>query len=124
MRQIDRSPRRPTRSVRYDSLSAFYRADSRRVHSRERDVGLWWREDAQDPLHRAAWVTVADGERLEQVLDGWRERCGEPRSLSWLRRRAARPSGRARGAQAELAASLVGAGNTAGRRRLAGVRTT
>ncbi len=147
MRQTDRSPRRPTRSVRYDSLSAFYRADSRRVHSRERDVGLWWREHAQGPLHRAAWVsdtgelylvrlgpveqgggsveilaTVADGERLEQVLDGWRERCGEPRSLSWLRRRAARLSGRARAAQAELAASLAGAGNTAGRRRLADVR--
>ena len=43
--------------MRYDSLSAFYRADPARVHSRERDVGLWWREDAQDPLHRAAWVS-------------------------------------------------------------------
>lgn len=99
---------------RYRSLASFYTADERRIHSRERDVGLWWREQAEGPLHRAAWVsdtgelylvrlgpvadgggrvevlaTVEDGERLERVLDGWRERCGEPRSLSWLRERAA-----------------------------------
>jgi hypothetical protein len=105
------------------------------VRSRERDVGLWWREDARGPLHRAAWVsdtgelylvrlgpverggggveilaTVADGEQLERVLQGWRERCGEPRSLSWLRERAARMGGRARAAQSELVAALAGAG--------------
>lgn len=129
-----RAPRR-TRSQRYDSLTAFYEADSRRVDSRERDIGLWWREEANDPLHRAAWVsdtgelylvrlgpveqgggsveilaTVADGEQLERVLEGWRERCGKPRSLSWLRARAARMGGRARAAQGELAAALTGAG--------------
>jgi hypothetical protein len=135
MRETDRSQRRGARSKRYGSLADFYRADPRRVQSRERDVGLWWREDVHGPLHRAAWVsdtgelylvrlgpaeqgggqvevlaTVAERERLESVLEGWRERCGEPRSLTWLRERAADLGDRARAAQAELAASLVGAG--------------
>jgi hypothetical protein len=99
---------------RYDSLAHFYNADERRVRSRELDVGLWWREDADGPLHRAAWVNdtgelylvrlgpadvggglvevlarVDDRALLDSVLDGWRERCGEPRSLEWLRERAA-----------------------------------
>jgi hypothetical protein len=77
-------------------------------------VGLWWRQDADGPLHRAAWVhdtgelylvrlgpaaegggsvellgKVEDRERMETALDGWRECCGEPGSLSWLRERAA-----------------------------------
>jgi hypothetical protein len=135
MSQTNRRQRRRRRVARYDSLTDFYRADSRRVDSRERDVGLWWRESAEDPLHRAAWVndtgelylvrlgpvqdgggkveilaTVADSEQLEQILQGWREHCGEPRSLSWLRERAACVGGRARTAQAELGAALVGAG--------------
>jgi hypothetical protein len=135
MRQTDRSLRRSARAKRYGSLTGFYRADARRVQSRECDVGLWWREDAHGPLHRAAWVsdtgelylvrlgpaeqgggqvevlaTVAERERLESVLEGWREHCGEPRSLAWLRQRSARLGGRARAAQAELAASLAGAG--------------
>jgi hypothetical protein len=138
MRQTDRKPRRRARlerGARYASLTDFYRADARRVQSRERDVGLWWREGANDPLHRAAWVsdtgelylvrlgpveqgggrveilaTLADGEQLERVLEGWRKRCGEPRSLSWLRARAQRIGGRARAAQAELAGAVAGAG--------------
>jgi hypothetical protein len=135
MRHTDRSQRRGTRSKRYGSLADFYRADPRRVQSRECDVGLWWRDDLHGPLHRAAWVsdtgelylvclgpaeqggdkvevlaTVSERERLESVLEGWRERCGEPRSLPWLRERAARLGSRTRAAQAELAASLVGAG--------------
>ena len=134
MRQTIRSPRRGARPERYSSLTGFYAADSRRVRSRECDVGLWWREDAHGPLHRAAWVidtgelylvrlgpsdegggqvevlaTVAERERLESELAGWRERCGEPRSLAWLRARAARLGGRARTARAQLAASLAGA---------------
>jgi hypothetical protein len=36
---------------------------------------------------------IAERERLERVLLGWRERCGTPRSLAWLRTRAARGSG-------------------------------
>jgi hypothetical protein len=141
MRQTDRRPRPRRRSripaspQRYDSLTAFYRADERRVHSRERDVGLWWREQADGPLHRAAWVsdtgelylvrlgpveqgggrveilaTVADGEQLERLLEGWRERCGEPRSLSWLRERARHVGGRARAAHAHVGGALAGAG--------------
>ena len=42
---------------RYRSLASFYAADRRRIDSRELDVGLWWREDADGPLHRAAWVS-------------------------------------------------------------------
>jgi len=109
MGQVD-----PAGEQRYRSLASFYTADARRIHSRERDVGLWWRDDADGPLHRAAWIgdtgelylarlgpaadgggtvevlaTVDDLERLERVLDGWRERCGEPHSLDWLRERAA-----------------------------------
>jgi hypothetical protein len=141
MRQTDRRPRprtrakRPRGSWRYGSLAAFYRADDRRVHSRERDVGLWWREQAAGPLHRAAWVSdtgelyvvrlgpveqgggsveilaiVADGEQLERVLDGWRERCGEPRSLNWLRHRARRVGGTARAAHASLDVAVAGVG--------------
>jgi hypothetical protein len=106
---------RPAQQLkRYRSLASFYTADDRRIHSRERDIGLWWREDVDGPLHRAAWVgdtgelylvrlgsveegggqvevlaTVLDSEQLDRALEGWRERCGEPRSLSWLRERAA-----------------------------------
>jgi hypothetical protein len=48
----------PQRSLRtYPSLAAFYSADERRIASRERDVGLWWREAVDGPLHRAAWVS-------------------------------------------------------------------
>src|SRR5580692_6280249 len=108
------SARRSQQRKRYRSLASFYTADDRRIHSRERDVGLWWREDADGPLHRAAWVsdtgelylvrlgpadegggqvevlaTVPNSEQLDLVLEGWRERCGEPRSLSWLRKRSA-----------------------------------
>src|ERR1700685_178281 len=106
--------RQPHQHQRYRSLASFYTADERRIHSRELDVGLWWREQAADPLHRAAWVSdtgelylvrlgpsdpgrggvgilarVHDRERLERALQGWRERCGEPHSLTWLRQRAA-----------------------------------
>jgi hypothetical protein len=134
MRQTDASTLRRTRAERYPTLADFYNADRRRVDSRERDVGLWWREDASGPLHRAAWVsdtgelylvrlgpaergggevevlaTVAEHERLERVLEGWRERCGEPRSLTWLRERTSRFGGRARLAHARAAGSLAGA---------------
>jgi hypothetical protein len=134
MTQTDLRARRYIRPGRYGSLNSFYAADARRARSRERDVGLWWREDADGPLHRAAWVNdtgelylvrlgpteqgggqvevlaiVADGERLERVLEGWRERCGQPRSLMWLRERAARLSRSVRVAQAGVAAGLAGA---------------
>jgi len=99
----------------YPSLVAFYSADGERLTSRERDVGLWWRSDEDGPMHRAAWIEttgelylvrlgpaaegggaveviarVADPDALERALRGWRERCGMPGSLQWLRVRAAR----------------------------------
>ena len=98
--------------TRYGSLASFYAADARRVGSRELDIGLWWRERADGPLHRAAWVsdtgelylvrlgpleqgggevevlaTVAEHVWLETLLEGWREQCGGPGSLRWLRER-------------------------------------
>jgi len=108
-------------TTRYRSIARFYAADPRRPVSRERDVGLLWRDAADGPLHRAAWVCdtgelylvrlgpseegggevevlarVDDGERLERALEGWRDRCGAPRSLGWLRERARRLSGTVR----------------------------
>jgi hypothetical protein len=112
MRGTDRSR---AERVSYPSLASFYSADSRRVASRELDVGLWWREHAQGPLHRAAWVRdtgelylvrlgseqegggavevladVSERDVLERAFEGWREHCGEPGSLGWLRARARR----------------------------------
>ena len=119
----------------YPTLAGFYNADARRISSRELDVGLWWREDEQGPLHRAAWVndtgelylvrlgpqadggghvevlaTVDDREGLESALDGWRDRCGEPRSLSWLRERSAKLGRSARRTRARVAAGVAGTG--------------
>jgi hypothetical protein len=117
--------------TRYRSLSNFYTADSRRIDSRELDVGLWWREGLGDPLHRAAWVSdtgefylvrlappeqgggevevlavVEDHERLESVLEGWREECGAPNSLTWLREHAAALGERVRAAQLRVVATV------------------
>jgi hypothetical protein len=102
------------RTHRYPSLAAFYNASPGRLSSREIDIGLWWREREDGPLHRAAWVcdtgelylaalgprergagTVevlareTSRTRLESGLAGWRERCGRGGSLQWLRERAA-----------------------------------
>jgi len=132
MTRTDLEPQAPP--TRYRSLANFYTADPRRVLSRERDVGLWWRESAAGPLHRAAWVqdtgelylvrlgppddgggqvellaVVEDQERLESVLEGWREECGSPNSLRWLRERAARLGERVRVVRGRVTAA-VGAG--------------
>jgi hypothetical protein len=130
-RTTDHRRSRPT-ATRYRSLSNFYNADPRRIHSREQDVGLWWREDADGPLHRAAWVSdtgelylarlgpaeqgggevevlaVAEHEQLESTLEGWREQCGRPSSLAWLRERAARLGDRF-GEKVRVAQRRVGA---------------
>jgi hypothetical protein len=119
---------------RYPSLAAFYNADPDRLVSRELDIGLWWREESDGPLHRAAWVhrtgelylvrlgpaaqgggavevlaSVADSDQLEQLMIGWREHCGEPRSLGWLRERAASIGRRARAGGKRVAAGVAGA---------------
>jgi hypothetical protein len=125
--------KRPAAKQRYPTLVSFYRADPVRLSSRERDVGLWWRPSGDGPIHRAAWIeetgelylvrlgAVSDGggavevigrardeEELERALSGWREHCGMPGSLQWLRMRAARLA--ARGARApRIAAGGAGA---------------
>ncbi len=100
---------------RYRSLRNFYLADRRRRSSREDDIGLWWRVGLHGPLYRAAWVCstgelyvtrlgrhqhgagevevlgrAEDRSQLEAALDGWRDACPTPDSMTWLRRRAAR----------------------------------
>jgi hypothetical protein len=119
-------------SARYSSLSEFYTADPRRVSSKESDIGLWWRESADGPLHRAAWVrdtgelylarlgpaeqggglvevlAVMPEERcLQDVLYGWRQQCGRPDSLVWLREQTERLRERARAAQLRLTATAT-----------------
>jgi hypothetical protein len=94
----------------YASLIDFAAADARRLTSRERDLGLVWRDGER--LFRAAVVeetselyvvqlgspdgggghvrllgTVADGTDIERIIDGWREAARRPDSLRWLRSR-------------------------------------
>jgi hypothetical protein len=96
------------RSGTYASLIDFAAADARRLTSRERDLGLVWRDGER--LFRAAVVedtrelyvvqlgpagqggghvevlgTVASGADLDGMLDGWREAARRPDSLRWLR---------------------------------------
>jgi hypothetical protein len=92
----------------YASLQAFYAADVRRRHSRERDLGRLWR-GRRGATYRAAWVqdtgevyvirhghphkgggTVEVTERrfglgaLHAALSGYEDVCGRPGSLGWL----------------------------------------
>jgi RNA polymerase sigma-70 factor, ECF subfamily len=106
-------PNRSDRGVVYRSLSNFYLADPRRIASRERDLGLWWRVGRHGPTYRAAWVREtgelyaarlgmpteqgevhllgrANDEQLEEALEGWADVCPQPDSMTWLRRRASR----------------------------------
>ena len=62
----------------YPSLDAFYAADRRRRHSRERDVGPIWRGTV-DVLARRFGL----GE-LQAALGGYRDVCGRPGSLDWF----------------------------------------
>ena len=87
----------------FESLNAFYNADRRRLHSRERDVGLYWRGE-DGATFRAAWVQETGevylfrhregtvhllGRRfglgeLQLALRGYRDVCGEEGSLTWF----------------------------------------
>jgi hypothetical protein len=92
----------------FGSIEAFYAADARRRHSRERDVGLMWRGPA-DAAYRAAWVQETgevylvkhghpvDGGgtvdllarrfglgELHAVLRGYAHVCGRAGSLAWF----------------------------------------
>jgi hypothetical protein len=132
---LQTKPHRSAPLTRYRSLSDFYTAEPSRIHSREVDVGLWWRDSAAGPLHRAAWVqdtgelylvrlgspddgggsvellaVVEEFDRLQAVLEGWREQCGAPESLAWLRERVTRLGERVRVAQLKLAATLSAVG--------------
>ena len=96
----------------YPSLEAFYAADFRRRHSKERDLGLLWR-DRGEASFRAAWVqgtgevylfmyAQIDGRggtvdvldrrfTLREILRtfaGYRDVCGRPGSLLWFLDRA------------------------------------
>jgi hypothetical protein len=113
MTSLSRAP--TERDNRYKSLRNFYLADQRRRSSREQDVGLWWRVGAHGPVYRAAWVRATgelyitrlgslddgtgevlvlgrarDRDQLEEALEGWRDVCPQPDSMTWLRHRAAR----------------------------------
>lgn len=95
-------------------LKKFY-ADSARLESRERDLGLTWQaEDGSS--YRVAWIedteeiyAVAHLRRrgrgpevellgtipaplLDCALAGWQQVCGEPASFEWLRERVAAAS--------------------------------
>ena len=92
----------------FPSLTAFYNADRRRRHSRERDVGLMWR-GGNGQTYRAAWVQETgevylcrhghppDGGatvdvlarrfglgELRTALRGYQDVCGRPASLRWF----------------------------------------
>jgi hypothetical protein len=102
------------RTPTYRSIGAFIGERRQRLYSRERDMGLRWREGTA--IYRAAWVedtgelylvqlgTPDEGgghvellaaglklEELEPALAGWREaQDGGDRSLDWLRDRVRR----------------------------------
>ena len=119
MRRHDDMRHRPEIAGTFGSIEAFYTADARRRHSRERDVGLMWRGAAETSF-RAAWVQEtgevylcehghpADGGgtvsllarrfglgELHATLPGYAQVCGRAGSLAWLLERVEPVSGRA-----------------------------
>jgi hypothetical protein len=99
------------RGITYRSAAAFLRERPRRLRSRERDIGLRWRDGSA--MYRAAWVEatgelylvqlgapeaggghvelLADGlglEELDEALPDWRHEQDRGRhSLDWFRSR-------------------------------------
>jgi hypothetical protein len=102
------------KNTTYGSIGDFIYRRRERLYSRERDVGLRWRDGGA--LHRAAWiedtgelylvqlgpphegggrvellVAGVELEDLEEAVSGWREAQDESEhSLEWLRDRARR----------------------------------
>lgn len=103
---------------RYGSLEVFYGADERRQRAIEVVFGAAWRSgDSAMGSWRAVWLeeagelvvvkqrfvegrcvsgavhVLATGltelEDVEELLEGWRDQCGRPFSLRWLRDRCA-----------------------------------
>jgi hypothetical protein len=100
----------------YPSIEAFYAEDPRRLNSRERDIGLYWRS-GRSVTFRAAWVhetgeiylfrhgspfegggTVKVVRRrfslyeVQRELRGYREVVGRRESLAWFLDRVGEPS--------------------------------
>ena len=121
---------RTSPSPTYLSLGAFYLADPRRTHSRETDLGLWWRSEAPTgPSFRAAWVestgevyvmqhagtpgggrvdVIAGSASLDGVLAdlrGWESVVGDRGSIVWLLERLRRAGRVAPGDPPRLAAA-------------------
>ena len=92
----------------YASLIDFAGGDVRRLTSRERDLGLVWRDGERlfraalveetrelyvvqlgEPAHGGGHVqvlgTVVEGADVGRILDGWRDAVRRPDSLRWLR---------------------------------------
>jgi hypothetical protein len=96
----------------HPSLDAFYAADGRRRHSRERDLGLLWRDEGTAAFRAAwlegtgeiylfmyervdgsgGWVHVLDRRftvrEVVSSFEGYREVCGHAGSLRWFLDRA------------------------------------
>jgi hypothetical protein len=112
----------------YGSIGEFIYGRRQRLYSRERDVGLRWRDGGA--LYRAAWIedtgelylvqlgpphegggqvellaAAVEIEELERAVSGWREAQDDgDRSLDWLRDRARRLMAR----EGAMAASYSG----------------
>jgi hypothetical protein len=94
----------------FKSVEAFYDADPRRRRSLEIDYGVMWRDgDKTWPTWKVSLCTdtgeiyaaaqsgpsnmthtvylLADGltqDACEELLEGWEERCGHPKSFDWI----------------------------------------
>lgn len=82
----------------------FY-SSHERVMSRELDFGVWWRDGGTYPNYRITWVeatgevisvdqrsmdyqilgVVDSEEKIEALLKGWANKCGDKDSLDWVK---------------------------------------
>lgn len=122
------------RGLTYRSIAGFLRERPRRLRSRERDVGLRWRDGSA--MYRAAWIEetgelylvqlgkpedggghvelLASGlgsDDLDEGLPDWQhEQDRDNHSLSWLRGRVRSLVARRRRAERQRARPRAGAG--------------